>query len=69
MICRKDFENKKEKENTRIYNFQGQYSGSILWFDIDHEWLEEYFRTHELDFYKKLYKKLGVKRQKHILHL
>ena len=45
----------KEKENTNKYNSQGQFAISILWFDIDHEWLEENFSTSELNFYKCFY--------------
>ena len=55
MIRQKDSDNKKEKEKKK--NFQGKFTISICWFDIDHEWLEENFRTHEPDFYKKLYQK------------
>ena len=51
-IRQKDFDNKKEKEKTKKYNFQGQYARSICWFDLDSEWLEENFRTREPDFYK-----------------
>ena len=45
MIRQKDSENKKEKENTKKYNFQGKSAGSRRWFDLDHEWLEENFMT------------------------
>ena len=38
MICQKYFENKKEKENTKKYNFQGQSKKSIRWFGLNHEW-------------------------------
>ena len=32
--------NKKEKDNTKNYNFQGQSTRSIFWFDLDHDGLE-----------------------------
>ena len=51
MIHRKDSDNKKEKENIKIYNFPGQSAKSICWFDLDHDWLEENIRTREPDFY------------------
>ena len=47
MIHQKDYDNKKEKEKTKKYNFQRQSTRSICWFDIDHEWLEEKFSTSE----------------------
>ena len=55
MIHRKDPDNKKEKEKTKTYDFQGKSARSTRWFDLDHEWLEENFRTREPDFYKKVY--------------
>ena len=55
MIFRKESEDKKEKENTKKYNFQGKSARSRRWFDLDYVWLEENFRTREPDFYKKLY--------------
>ena len=51
MIHQKDLDNKKEKENTKKYNFQGQSAGSKCWLDIDHEWSEVNFRTRESEFY------------------
>ena len=45
MIRQKYVDNKKEKENTKKYNFQGKSARSIRWFDPDREWLEENFRT------------------------
>ena len=41
MIHWKYLDNKKEKENTNKYNFQGHSAISKRWFDIYHEWLEE----------------------------
>ena len=40
IFFQKDLDNKKERGNIKKYNFQGQSAGSIFWFDIDHEWLE-----------------------------
>ena len=62
IICQKDLYNKKERENNNKYHFQGKSVRSKLWFDIDHEWLEEKFFTWEPDFYTKLYK-MNIKGQ------
>ena len=51
MIRLKDSGNKKEKEKTKKYNFQGKSTRSICWFNLDHEWLEENSRTREPDLY------------------
>ena len=40
MIRQKYLDNKNDKENTKKYNFQGQYKRSKRCFDIDHERLE-----------------------------
>ena len=56
MIRQKYLDNKKEKENTKKYNFQGQSARSKFRFDIDREWLEENVSTHELDYYKNFIK-------------
>ena len=55
MIRRKDLYNKKEKEKTKKYNFQGKSARSRRWFDLDHKRFEENSMTHETDFYKILY--------------
>ena len=55
-IRQKDLDNKIENENTKKYQFQGQYARSTRWFDLDHEWLEEKFYTSEPGFYINLYK-------------
>ena len=57
MIRQKDSDNKNKVEKTKKYNFQGQSSISIRCFDLDHEWLEDNFRTREPDFYKNIYQK------------
>ena len=68
MIRQSYTDNKKEK--TKKYNLQGKSSRSIRWFDLDHEWLEENFRTIEPDLYKNFIKQiLGVKRQTNIHYL
>ena len=41
MIRQNGLDNKKEKDNTKKYKFQGQSTRSILWFNLNHEWLEE----------------------------
>ena len=55
MIGRRESDDKKEQENTKKYNLQVKPARSRCWFDLDHEWLEENFRTHEADFYGKMY--------------
>ena len=57
MIRRKDLDHKKEKDKAKQYNLPGQSARSIRWFNLDHEWLVETFRTHEQDFYLKSYQK------------
>ena len=67
MILQNESENKKEREKTKKYNFQGKYAISKRWFDLDHDWLEENFMTREPCFYKKtLSNVLGVMVKKHI---
>ena len=61
IIHQKDLKKKNEKEITKKYNFQGQSAILIRWFDLDQEWSEEKFGTHEPDFYKRSIKKLRVK--------
>ena len=58
MIIQKDFDNKKGELKYQYYNFQGKSARPRLWFDIDHEWLEENFVTREPNFYKKFIKKI-----------
>ena len=48
MIRQKESDNKKEKEKTKWYNFQGKPARSRRWSDLDHEWSEEKCRTHFL---------------------
>ena len=55
MICQRESDAKKEKENTKKYNFQGQSARSRRWFDLDHEWLDENFSTRKPYFYSRLY--------------
>ena len=55
MIRRNGPENRKEKEKTKKYNFQGKSARSRRWFDLYHEWLKEDFMTREPYFYKNLY--------------
>ena len=55
MIHKKDLDGKNEKEKTEKYNFQYKSARSKCWIDLDHEWLEEIFKTGEPEFYKKLY--------------
>ena len=39
MILQKDLDNKKEKGNNKRYNFQGNSTRLIHWFDLDFDWL------------------------------
>ena len=39
IILQKESENKKEKKNTKKYNFQVQSARSRCWFNLGHEWL------------------------------
>ena len=40
MICRKDSDKKRKKENKKNELFQGISARSISWYDSDREWLE-----------------------------
>ena len=53
IIFQKESDNKKE--NTKKYNLQGESAISIRWFNLDPEWSEENFTTHEPDFYEIMY--------------
>ena len=53
MILRRESYDIKEKDETKIYNFQGKSAITKHWFNLDHEWLKENFMTREPDFYKK----------------
>ena len=70
MIRRMESDDKKEKENIKKYNFQGQSARSRRWLDLDHQWLEENSRTREPYFYEKLYQtKSRGDDKKHIKYL
>ena len=56
MIIRRDSYYKKEKENTKKYNFEGKSARSRSLFNLDHEWLKENFMTSEPYFYKNYIK-------------
>ena len=51
IICRSNLDDIKDKDKTKIFNFQGQSVRIKHWVDIDHEWLKETFMTREPDFY------------------
>ena len=44
-----------KNRNEAKFKFQGQSMRSQLWLDLDLNWVEINFRTHEPDFYKKLF--------------
>ena len=41
-------------KNEAKFKFQGQSARPQIWFDLDFDWIEVNFSTHEPDFYKKL---------------
>ena len=51
IIRRRELGDKKEKDGTKIYNFQVQSARTSHFFDIDHEWLKEHFMTREQNLY------------------
>ena len=55
MMRRKESDEKKEKEDTKKYNFQGKSARSRRCSNLDHERLKENLMTHETYFYRKLY--------------
>ena len=44
-----------ENKHEAKFKFQGRFAISQRWFDIDFEWIEVNFSTHEPDFYKKYF--------------
>ena len=42
-----------KNQNGAKFKFQGQSTRSQRWFDLDLNWIEVNFITHELDLYKK----------------
>ena len=44
-------DDKKEEDNKKNHNFEGQSAITKHWFDLDHEWLKENFMTREPYFY------------------
>ena len=44
-----------KNKNEAKFKFQGQSARKQRWFDIDFDWIEVNFSTHEPDFYKKLF--------------
>ena len=59
MFCQNDLNiteaNKNKNEDK--FKLQGQSAISQHWFDIDIDWIEEIFSTHEPDFYRKIYQR------------
>ena len=56
-ISRKDlkFIAENNNKNEAKFKFQGQSARSQRWFDLDFEWIEVNFSTHEPDLYKKMF--------------
>ena len=46
-----------KNKNEAKFKFQGQSTRSQLWFDIDLDWFEINFSTHEPDFCKETFSK------------
>ena len=46
-----------KNKNESKFNFQGQSGRSRLWFDLDLDWIDKNFSTHEPDFYKETFSK------------
>ena len=44
-IRQRESDEKKGKEKTNKYNFQGQSARSRRWSDLHHDWLKENFMT------------------------
>ena len=55
MIRQKDlkFVATDKNKNEAKFKFQGQSARSQRWFDLDLDWIEVNFSTHEPDFYKE----------------
>ena len=53
MIHRRDSYDKKEKDKTKKYNYQGKSARIKHQFNLDHEWLKGNFMTREPYFYRK----------------
>ena len=59
MLRRKDFNifATDKIKNEAKFKFQGQSAISQRWIDLDFDWIEVNFSTHENDFYKKLFQR------------
>ena len=60
MIRRRELDDKKVKDKTKKYNFQGKSERTNYSFDIYHEWSKENFMTREPDFYKSIKLNVGL---------
>ena len=56
-LCRKDlkFVTTDKNKNEAKFKFQSQSVRSQIWFDLDLDWIEINFSSHDPDFYKKLF--------------
>ena len=59
MLRRKDLDSTEANKNKieAKFKFQGQFARSQRWFDIDFDWIEETFITHEPDLYSKIFQR------------
>ena len=58
MISRKDlkFIAENKNKNEAKFKFQGQSARSQCWFDLEFDWIQVNFITHEPDLYKIFFK-------------
>ena len=58
-LCQKDqkFISESKNKDEAKFKFQGQYSISKRWFDLDFDWIELKFSTCEPNFYKKRFQR------------
>ena len=54
-LCQKylKFITESKNKNETKFKFQGHCAISQRWFDLEFDWIEENFSTHEPDFYRK----------------
>ena len=58
-----------KNKNEAKFKFQGQFARSQRWFDIDFDWIEEKFITHEPDLYSKIFQRHDKTQDKNIFKM
>ena len=55
-LCQKylNITEQNKYKNEDKFKFQGKSARSQSWFDLDFDWVEEHFSTHETDLYIKI---------------